>query len=698
MTDEHPRPPTPYTGADADLLKHNYEYLNDLYKRGCFEDEIDEAKFTFFFEDKRKHGAARESDSAPARRASAKSPTPMKLAADDLNALAEQIEKAEPDRPQDLTVLIMRVRVLSYEIDDYFLDVPPTKADYFKGKAAAVGELLKSFGGTESPGGADPLVAYASEHFPSVRDPALQRELVQQLVLVTLSGVNQMYRDHHDDSYTEALPLAENLRRYIEHGLPKLSSPEHVSTGLLGLTLYMLGRLKFSLGTYAAADRDFIASAECYANRVHEKEALRRQDLLTQEQYESTRLLTLRRSALVSAFGSGFLSLITSDLPSALKSIALARGIVKQNSGLVNSAYTDLLYCAVKRAQHSSDLKVLCSVRRTLRRCLSVFRAYVPDRHYEHRAAIELALVHHYLARANSRQAKRSYAVAEAYLTSAVEFAERVEEQPRGETAAPGADPPRPRNMRLLAEALTIKSHIVRHCSPESMERVTEAVDLANRAVLIAEDSHLYTSEALIALGSAHASMADLIKDDVPALKKELSKARVNFLNALRFNEGANARISAVCFIRLGQLSLLDKETLAEALHWHNKWLDIKGKVHHEFCHQMGRELEEAVKWLGGTNYLLIDPEESLDRNHWQEQLDDFLIRQALNRVAEQMREHRRDVEKAGGAAATPEDEDVYRKWMVDFATKEMGFHRNRAYEWVDKHKLNARLKELLRS
>jgi hypothetical protein len=695
MTDEPARPHAPYTGAD--LLKHNYEYLNDLYKRGKFEDEIDESKFTFFFEDRRKPGAARESDSAPARRASAKSPTPMKLAAEDLNALAEQIEKAEPNPPEGLAVLIMRVKVLSYEIDDYFLDVPQAKAEYFKGKSTEVGELLKSFGGADGPGGADPLVAYVSEHFPSVRDPALRRELVQQLVLVTLSGVNQMYREHHDASYTEALPLAENLRRYIEHDLPKLSSPEHVSTGLLGLTLYMLGRLKFSLGTYDEADRDFIASADCYANRVHEKEALLRQELLTQEQYESTRLLTLRRSALVSAFGSGFLSLITSDLPSALKSIALARGIVKQNSGLVNSAYTDLLYCAVKRAQHSSDLQLLRSVRRTLRRCLSVFRAYVPDRHYEHRAGIELALVHHYLARANPRQAKRSYAVAEAYLTTAVEFAERIEEQPRGATTVPGDDSPRPRNMRLLAEALTVKSHTVRHCSPESVERVTEAVKLANRAVVIAKNSRLYTSEALIALGSAHASMADLIKEDVPALKKELSKARVNFLNALRFNEGANARISAVCFIRLGQISLLDKETLAEALHWHGRWLGIKGKVHHEFCHQMGRELEEEVRWLAGTNYLLIDPEKSLDRNQWQEQLDDFLNRQALNRVAEQMRHHRRDVEKAGGAATTPEDEDVYRKWMVDFATKEMKFPRNRAYEWVDKHKLDARLKELLR-
>ena len=181
------------------------------------------------------------------------------------------------------------------------------------------------------------------------------------------------------------------------------------------------------------------------------------------------------------------------------------------------------------------------------------------------------------------------------------------------------------------------------------------------------------------------------------SLKKELSNARVNFLNALRFNEGANARISALCFIRLGQISMLDRETLGEARHWHDQWLGIKAKVHHEFCHRMGRELEEEVKLLDGITYLLIDPEKSLNPKKWQKEVADFLNHQALYRVAENMRKQWEDLEAAGDAATSPQDEDIYRKWMVSFVNKEMGFPPNRAYEWVDKHNLGARLKELLR-
>jgi hypothetical protein len=695
MTLQHSLPDTGDRGSAVELLRKNYLYLSELYKRGRFEDEIDEEQFTFFFQDRRKLHVGDGPDRGGSR---ILSPAPIKIAAEDLYELALEIERTEPQAARASAILILRVIVLGYEIDDYFLDVSESKADFCLRKAQAIGEALRSFDGAETHVGADPLVSYAERHYPDIQGRERQRELIQQLVLVTLCGVNQMYRDNHDASYREALPLADKLRRYILHGLPKLSSPERVSLGLLGLNLYMLGRLKLSLGIYDA-DLDFIASTECYANRVHEKEAQYRQGKLSLAEYESTRLLTLRRSALVSAFGSGFLSLITSDLPAALKAIALARGIVKQNCGLINSAYTDLLYCAVKRAQHSSDLSWLHTVHRILRRCRKIFRRYLPNRHYEHRAGIELALVHHYLAKANPRHEKRSYVLAENYLQRAVEFAEReTTDKEQGQLEpSPDAEAKRPRNMRLLAEALTILSHIIRHCSPGVMANVTKSIELANRAILTAEDSQLYASEALIALGSAHFSKAELLKSDELSFKKELSNARVNFLNALAYNRGANARISAICFIRLGQICLLDKEMLGEARHWRDRWIGIKRQVHHEFCHQMGADLEQSVERHVGVTYLLIDPEKSLNRNYWLEQLDNFLNNQAIYHVAKKLGEESPGHEKADEMTTSSKSVEDSKNRLVGFLTDEVGFSKSKAYPWIRKHNLETRLKELLR-
>ncbi|MGB9179941.1 MAG: hypothetical protein WCB68_11910 [Pyrinomonadaceae bacterium] len=677
------------------MLEKNYLYLTDLYKRGRFEDEIDEEQFAFFFEGRRSLDGIDEPKRGGRRNLT---PAPIKIASEDLYELAQEIERTAPQAASDSIILMLRVKVLSYEIDDYFLDVDTSKGNFFLKQAQNIGEALSEFNIPKNIVEPDPLASYAKQHYPQIQERGAQRELIQQLILVALCGVNQMYRDHHDESYLKALPLAIKLRDYIQNDLPKLRSPERVSLGLLGLTLYMLGRLKLSLSSYDA-DLDFIASTECYANRVHEKEELHRQGKLSLAEYESTRLLTLRRSALVSAFGSGFLSLITSDLPAALKAIALARGIVKQNSGLVNSAYTDLLYCAVKRAQHSSDLNLLLDIRRTLRRCLGVFRRYVPNRHYEHRAGIELALVHHYIARANPRQERRSYALAEKYLQHAVEFAEReIPDKEQGQTEPARVDKPkRPRNMRLLAEALTILSYIIRHCSPHEMKNVTKAIELADRAILIAKDSLLYASEARIALGAAQVAKAEFLKGDEAAQKKELSNARVNFHMALVLNREANARLSAICYIRLGQICLLDKKMLGEARHWRDKWVGIKKQVHHEFCHQMGKDLEQSVERLGGITYLLIDPDESLNREYWREQLDNFLNNQAIYHVAKELRltpTGKGGVDETATSSRTRGD---LKKQLLSFLIDKMGIAQSGAYEWIRKHSLEIRLKELLR-
>lgn len=691
MTDKH----SSLSGGNVtplELLEKNYLYLMELYKLGRFEDDVDEGRFTFFAADRPGLRAGEETGRGRRRNPP---PAPIKVATGDLYELAREIERAEPEAARDAAILILRVKILSYEVFDYYLDVPDSIAEFCLREARAIGEALREFGDSEKPAGPDPLVSYAERRYPQIRERGQQRELIQQLALVTLCGVNQLYRDHHDVSHMEALPLAEKLRRYIQHGLPKLSSPEHVSSGLLGLTLYMLGRLKFSVGDYEKADRDFVSSTEYYANRVHEKEAQQRQRKISLDEYQATRLLTLRRSALVSAFGSGFLSLVTSDLPAALKAIALARGIVKQNSGLVNSAYTDLLYCSVKRAQRSSDLSLLLDLRRILRRCLGVFRRYVPNRHYEHRAGIELALVHHYIAKADPRLGKRSYALAEKYLRQAVAFAGRKTTD-KGRGRDDQAE--RPRNMRLLTEALTVLSHIIRHCSPGGMENITKAVDLARRAVVTAEDSKLYASEAQIALGAAHLSKAELLKGDGPAAKEALSDARVNFLNALAYNRGANARISAICFIRLGQICLREKETLGEALHWRDRWVAIKDKVHHEFCHQIGDDLEQSVERQSGVIYLLIDPEKKLERDYWLECLDNFLNNQAVYRVARKLSDPSAgETKKADGAITSSGGRDDLKKRLAAFFMDEVGFSKSTAYKWIDDHGLETRLRELLR-
>jgi hypothetical protein len=201
-----------------------------------------------------------------------------------------------------------------------------------------------------------------------------------------------------------------------------------------------------------------------------------------------------------------------------------------------------------------------------------------------------------------------------------------------------------------------------------------------------------------MAMGSACVSRADLFKEDEDARKGELNNARVYFLQALAYNKDIkNPRVSAICYIRLGLICLSDKETFAEARHWHDKWVGIKQDVHHEFCHQMGTDLERKVRNLGGITYLLIDPAQSIEYDYWLKHFNNFFKNQAIYRVVKELSRTSADDESADGDSSMALDRKDIRREFVRVLREEVKLKRNKAYEWADEPGLETRLTELLR-
>src|SRR5207237_5165472 len=126
-------------------------------------------------------------------------------------------------------------------------------------------------------------------------------------------------------------------------------------------------------------------------------------------EYEEKISVTLRRAALVTAFGDGYLSFVSSRLTRALESLTLARAALSRNSGLVYLTYVDMLYWACKRAAHSTDMQIIEEVVRELRKCRNTLGELVPGSHYFHRAGLQLALALYYRAKGSAERAGEDY-------------------------------------------------------------------------------------------------------------------------------------------------------------------------------------------------------------------------------------------------------------------------------------------------
>lgn len=638
MTSTHSR------DSKQQLLANNYWYLFDLYRRGRFETPVDPSIFEFYQPD-------------PAEKINKDKPFgTLKPAADDLYVLAcdlaeDVIANAgqfTSESRDEIIELVLRSKVLSYEIDDYFLSIPVPKSRQFIDLSKEVSYSLPD---------------YFEKHYGFVSD-LNKRKIVQYLLLSALCGINELYRKHNKTDYEEGVKRGEEILKYIKDELPRLPSPTGSGKGVSGLCYYILGRLHFALGNYHTADCYFRESVEAYSEKIQ---------VSRPESLESL-LATLRRCALASTFGSAYLALSDGKIRDAINLSALARSILKHNCGEVYAAYAELIYLAAKRAQASSDVEILRKVRQGLRKCRKVFRLYVPDTHYVHRAGIQLGIVYHYLAltQESSHLRKRYYQLATDYLEEAIAFAGAKE------------DGRQHRNERLLAEALTVLSHITSH----SVADFALAEEQARNALVAAHGITQYTCEAFLALGSIYYMQAKR-SASLEDRESHVKAGRWSVNQALEKNQNASARIKAAGYLRLAELCLLLPGTQPEVRYYFQKWLQVKEAVENDFLHHWGRKVNEEMQTI--SEHLFIDAGISFKPEYWESKVEEHLMYAAIRELAKQLQG-----KQSEQLADEQELKDKMRTEIRDYLKDKFKIKNANAYNKINKYKLVDKLREYM--
>ena len=634
-------------GDKLQVLVNNYLYLFDLYRRGRFERAVDPAKFYFY-----------QTVSAEVSR---KKPVPtLKPAADDLHALAcalaedvvAHAEQFTPDMKEDMAELVLRAKVLSYEIDDYFLSTAPPKSEEFIDQSKEI---------------CDGVAEYFEKHYGFVSNPKRQKNIIQYLLLTALCGINELYRQHNKKDYEEGIRRGERVLTYISDKLPRLPLPPTSGRGVLGLYCYVMGRLNFASGYYQKADAYFRGSVEAYSERIQINQG---------ESLESV-LATLRRCALAATFGNAYIALIDGKVRDAITLSALACSILKHNCREVYAAYAELIYWVAKLAEASSDRQTLRKVHRRLRRCRRIFKLYVPDTHYPHRAGIQLGIAYHYLAQAEPHRRERYYNLATAYLKQAITFAE---------VKVHG----RHRNQRMLAEAWVTLTHITIHCNEDEIDI---ALKQAGKALVAADGMKQFTCEAYLALGAIHHAAAR--RSLSPEQKAEhVLDARLSVNKALEINEDTNARIRAAGYLRLAELSSLLPNTWPEVRHYYEKWLRVKDSVEHDFLQRWGEKIKDAM--LNVNEHLFIDATFSLKYKEWKSRVEEHLANAAMRELAAELQvsQGAQTDENRPASAGSKARQPTAKTLIKDFLERRLDIERATAYEWIKKYKLEEKLRE----
>jgi hypothetical protein len=530
-------------------------------------------------------------------------------------------------------VQILKIKNLIYEVKDYSLAVPPELGEYFLRQAREFNKHVQS---NEVERFADELRREASAQQEPDDDRA---RVIKAQIIAALWGVSFLYRSHMYKNYQEALEIVGNIETYVRNELPRQHLYERTSFGLVGLTMYLKGKLLSATGHYEDARKAYAQSSDAYVERLDQKSKFAENHYITEEQYEEKKIVTLRRAALVSALGVGYLAFISSRISKALAALRMSRAALRQNVGAVYGAYTDILFFACRRAEGSSERQTIEEVVDGIEACYVTLSKCVPDTHYLHRAGIELAIALHYRMKFDQKagegteRAVKDYDKAMRLLDSAVKHAETVEEG-------------RYKNQRLLTEALFIRSYI-RRCLPgmtteKRHSNLSQAEEDARRSLKEARGNSRMECEAWIALGSVQYEQSRHYKsiNKERDFHEKLGTAQHSFREALKRNDGNNVRIEAVCYLKLTKLSLLDPGNVALAHDYFKKWKEIEHRVEHAFCHYMAQEIS---KRLSEGPLLIINAELSLSFPDWKKELHKHLINSMLIKLSEETRNHQYD-------------------------------------------------------
>ena len=535
----------------------------------------------------------------------------FEAAINDLYRLTLYVECSRSDIAKSQAVLLLRCKCLIYEATDYILNVPPELGTFFIQCAERFPHQPKE-------------VERQAEELNGApfANKDERNKVIKIQLIAALCGTNQLYRKHGASAYERALQLLEKIIHYIIDELPQQHEQQRESFGLIGLSQYLLGRVLSGKGAFTESRKAFRRSAEAYVARLRQKEEFLRDGRIRPHEHEEKVSVTLRRAALVTAFGDGYLSFVNGHITRSLESLTLARAALSRNSGLVYLTYVDMLYWACQRAAHSCEGTIIENVIRELSKCREKFRELVPNSHYFHRAGIQLAIALYYRAKLPTATGSE-YGEGMRYLDEAIAYAgHRIDGEPR--------------NPHLLATVLVTRSRFLssRYHQNKRLDQQTahqyllEAEKDALEARELSSGIKEMESESWAILGDVYTDLAALHKSRKEKFYTHFDKALDALQQALKENQGENIRIDALCYLRLTKLCLLNPHSKLLAYEYFGHWKKIEGEVEYQYWKVMARGLERK---LGGP-FLLIKAWDSLNYEHWEKLLSKFLLEEALKK------------------------------------------------------------------
>lgn len=394
-------------------VEANYKLLSSLYKQGKFEDSVETTKnienfdkFYYFPLDELSIKLESTSSQDTKLRGEKRNPRDLQWATRNLREqgqfLFAKYESFPTESDKSIILYSYRIISLSYEVDDYFLDVSDETSKFLIDLAEKVTQDIEDY------------VKQLNSYLPEGSEEYL--ELTKQILIVVLCGVNEFYRKHrHEDGLEKAVFVKRFLSEY-----PKEINPlKGHWYGLKGLCSFITGKLYTVLSRFAEAEQEFSESVEAYSESIWRKEQAYSQEVdktkprnkrfkqSGSKEHEISRSVALRRIGLVTSFGYAFQSLVIGKVKDAIYLSSVARGIVNWNTGKIWSAYVDLIYFSAKRAESSSNFDTLQEIKKKLECCYQVFVDFIPKGHYKNRALFQIALVNHYLARWHKEEGEK---------------------------------------------------------------------------------------------------------------------------------------------------------------------------------------------------------------------------------------------------------------------------------------------------
>lgn len=630
----------------VETLKSNYEYLRRFCRLRGFAGDVpysqvyscDDSSSTFY-----RLGAADNKDQL--------GDLPFKEAVENSYNLLLRLRKNQSGNG----VLFLRLKTLVYEALDYSACVP-------EGLGEDLFRVAQKFDPTT-------LAQRAEELGGEFRYVDARTAVIKDLLIASVFGAHYLYRKHEATAYDQGLMILSRLVDYIDNYLPDQHQKPRASFGLSGLAHYLLGRILLARGDFNKAHDEFRISAEAYAARLRQKELFLRENRIGLDEFEEKRSVTLRRAAIVSAFGDGYLSFERSQIRRALEMLTLARAVLAQTEDNIYVFYVDLLYWACKRALHSSDLHRLNEVIREMDSCMKAIGRLVPHTHHLHRAGTEMALSYYYRAKlqaeTDNAAANNDCSAAMALVDDAITYAAN-------------------KNPHLMADSLIIRSHIFRlryRLDQSSARSLTSALQDAERALGLSKDLPLLQCDAMLALGSAQAALAEFSKRTNQAdFDAYFRIARGSFQQALLFNKKQNPRLYAESYLSLARLCQLQEDTEPFVYVYLEKWQKIKDQVDHAYCHERAERLEKSCTELNGAVFL-VKSRISKRFDYWEPRLFDFFVRQTLAELI-----------------VETDDYEVIKHWrpkIIAALMSKMGLKRNKAYEFCKEHNLEAKFNAL---